>query len=119
MKITRERLAEIAKEELKTLLECHEKYDDMEHHGDVEDYEADMFKGHLYTMAKQARQLNEIISEHEDIEEWVQEKIAVAAEALDTVYDYMMYQKSKDEEENEIVVDPPSEMHYDYYYEEE
>ena len=90
----------------------------MEHHGDVEDYEADMFKGHLYTLAKQAHQLNEIISEHEDIEEWVQEKIAVASNMLDTVYDYMMYQKSKDEERNEIVVDAPTdEYEYEYVYE--
>jgi len=126
MKITRERMAEIAREELKKILKECADCGDMEHHGDVEDYEADMFKGHLYTMAKQARQLNEIISEHEDIEEWVQEKIAIAANMLDTVYDYMMYQKSKDEEENEIVVDPPSEQMYeydpsyghDYYYEE-
>ena len=118
MKITRERLAEIAREELKMLLECGE-CGDMEHDNDVEDYEADMFKGHLYNMAKQAHQLNEIISEYEDIEEWVQEKIAVAAEMLDTVYDYMMYQKSKDEESTEVVVDAPTDEYEDYYYEEE
>jgi hypothetical protein len=96
MKITPKRLAEIAREELKSILnECAE-CGDMEHHGDVEDYEADMFKGHLFTMAKQAADLNEMVSEQEDIEEWVQEKIAVAANALDTVYDYLVYQKSKD-----------------------
>lgn len=118
MKIARERLAEIAKEELKMLLECGE-CGDMEHNGDVEDYEADMFKGHLYTMAKQAHQLNEVVSEYEDIEEWVQEKIAVAAEMLDTVYDYLMYQKSKGEESTEVAVDYPTDEYEDYYYEEE
>lgn len=113
MKISRQRLAEIAREEaLSILKECAE-CGDMEHHGDVEDYEADMFKGHLYTMAKQAHQLNEIISEEEDIEEWVQEKIAVASQMLDTVYDYLMYQKSKEEEEYEIAVEVPKS---DYYY---
>lgn len=96
MKITRQRLAEIAREELKDILNECADCGDMEHHGDVEDYEADMFKGHLFTMAKQAADLNEMISEQEDIEEWVQEKIAVAAHALDTVYDYLVYQKSKD-----------------------
>ena len=117
MKTTRARLAEIIKEEYQSLNECWDCRDS-EQHGDVEDYEADMFKGHLYTLAKQAHQLNEIISEHEDIEEWVQEKVAVAANMLDTVYDYMMYQKSKDEEQNEIVVDAPTDE-YEYYYEEE
>lgn len=117
MKTTRARLAEIIKEEYQALNECWD-CGDMEHHGDVEDYEADMFKGHLYTMAKQAHQLNEIISEQEDIEEWVQEKIAVAANMLDTVYDYLMYQKSKDEEHNEVYVDAPTDE-YEYYYEEE
>ena len=117
MKTTRARLAEIIKEEYQSLTECWDCRD-MEQHGDVEDYEADMFKGHLYTLAKQAHQLNEIISEHEDIEEWVQEKVAVAANMLDTVYDYMMYQKSKDEEQTEVVVDAPTDE-YEYYYEEE
>jgi hypothetical protein len=117
MKTTRARLAEIIKEEYEALTECGE-CGDMEHSGDVEDYEADMFKGHLYTMAKQAHQLNEIISEHEDIEEWVQEKIAVAANALDTVYDYLMYQKSKHEERYEVAVEAPTDE-YEYYYEEE
>ena len=117
MKTTRTRLAEIIKEEYQSLTECWDCRD-TEQNGDVEDYEADMFKGHLYTMAKQAHQLNEIISEHEDIEEWVQEKVAVASNMLDTVYDYMMYQKSKDEERNEIVVDAPTdEYEYEYVYE--
>lgn len=96
MKITRERMAEIARQELKKILNECADCGHMEHHGDVEDYEADMFKGHLFTMAKQAAELNEMISEQEDIEEWVQEKIAVAAHALDTVYDYLVYQKSKE-----------------------
>lgn len=114
-------MAEIAREELKSLLENHDMdhMGHMEYHHDVEDYEADMFKGHLYTMAKQAHELNEIVSENEDIEEWVQEKIAVAANALDTVYDYLMYQKSKHEEEYEVAVDMPVGGEQDYYYEEE
>jgi len=101
MKITRQRLAEIAREELKDILEeMHCGQPHMDHSGDDEDYEADMFKGNLFTMARQAADLNEMISEQEDIEEWVQEKIAVAAHALDTVYDYLVYQKSKDGHEH-------------------
>ena len=47
-------MSEIAREELQSILNECADCGDMEHHGDVEDYEADMFKGHLFTMAKQA-----------------------------------------------------------------
>ena len=115
MKISRQRLAEITREEAISILKECAECGDMEHHGDVEDYEADMFKGHLFTMAKQAADLNEMISEQEDIEEWVQEKIAVAANALDTVYDYLVYQKSKDGHDH-YEDDHHGDDHDDEYY---
>jgi hypothetical protein len=94
MKITRQRLAEIAREELQSILkECGE-CGDMQHNPDVEDYEADMVKSHLMSMSKQVQELDHIIQSNEDVEEWVQEKIAVAASMIDSVYHYLSYEES-------------------------
>ena len=92
MKITRQRLAEIAKEEMQSILKECGMCGDMEHNPDTEDYEADMVKSHLMSMSQQVQELDGIIHSHEDVEEWVQEKIAVAASMIDSVYHYLSYE---------------------------
>ncbi len=50
-----------------------------------------MIKKNLYQMAMQAISLYDSISGDAEIPEWCQEKIAVAGESLDTVYDFLGY----------------------------
>lgn len=57
---------------------------------DSDDHEeSSMVKGNLYNIAQQAQELHDVISDDDDLPEWVQEKIAVATEMLDVIYDYL------------------------------
>lgn len=67
-------------------------------HGDY-DYEGRMTKSNLYNLAKHATMMHDLISDNEDLEPWVQEKIAVATEAIETVAEYMEYEKVMDGED--------------------
>jgi hypothetical protein len=60
------------------------------------DYDKDqgekaMILGNLSKLADKAQELKALASEVEDNEEWVQEKIAVAASMIDSVYNYLKY----------------------------
>jgi len=52
-----------------------------------------MAKSNLYKMAKSATDLHNMLKDEENLEPWVEEKIAVAANMIDTVADYMEYAK--------------------------
>lgn len=60
---------------------------------DPDGYEGYMAKGNLYKMAKSATELHNLIADDENLEPWVEEKIAVAARMIDDVADYMEYAK--------------------------
>ena len=109
MKITKEELYKLIKEELQ---EC--MGNDMmgpmvggspavavsKHgHGDY-DYRGKMTKSNLYNISKHATQLHNMLADSDDIEPWVQEKIAVATEAIETVAEYMEYEKLSDGHEH-------------------
>lgn len=51
--------------------------------------ESSMIKGNLYNMAQQAQELHDALEDGDDLPEWVQEKIAVASEMIDVIYDYL------------------------------
>lgn len=53
------------------------------------DYEGDMAKDDLETIVRAARQLTGMISDNENMPEWVQSKINKAADYVDTAADYM------------------------------
>jgi len=64
--------------------------DDGIEYEDSDDHEeSSMIKNNLYTMANQAQDLHDAIEDGDDLPEWVQEKIAVAAEMMDVIYDYL------------------------------
>lgn len=64
--------------------------DDGIEYEDSDNYEeSSMIKNNLYTMANQAQDLHDAIEDGDDLPEWVQEKIAVAAEMMDVIYDYL------------------------------
>jgi hypothetical protein len=54
--------------------------------------ESGMIKSNLYTMSRQAKEIHDMIGMNDDLDEWVQEKIAVASSMLDSVYDYIGYE---------------------------
>lgn len=51
--------------------------------------ESSMIRNNLYTLANQAKELHDALEEGDDLPEWVQEKIAVAGEMMDVIYDYL------------------------------
>jgi hypothetical protein len=65
---------------------------------DSDDYEeSSMIKGNLYNMAQQAQEIHDIVEDGDDLPECVQEKIAVASEMLDVIYDYLHAELGQDE----------------------
>ena len=65
------------------------------------DHEASMAKGELYNTVKNAKELFHMIKDGENLEGWVASKITRAADYINTVHDYMMYEKQYNESLNE------------------
>lgn len=57
------------------------------------DYEGEMAKIQLSSLANMASELKDSITDTQELEAWVQSKIAVASEMLTGVYNYMKYKK--------------------------
>jgi hypothetical protein len=108
VKIAKEKLLEIIKEEVslvtsRPMLPSHSsisqnpiptnKPDSI----DPDGYEGRMAKANLSKMEEYARSLQGMIADNENLEPWVQEKIAVAASMLDSVAHYLQYDKSHPE----------------------
>ena len=66
------------------------------HHNDDHDQaEKSMIKTNLARIADKASELRQITSQIPDNEEWVQEKIAIAASMIDAVHGYLKYTDEK------------------------
>ena len=94
MKIPKNRILEIIKEELE---EAHM------------DREGDMAKGQLYHIAKNAMTLFDSLKDEDQLEGWVQSKITKAGDYMKSVRDYLEYEmgvEMMDPEEVEDMVDP-------------
>ena len=66
------------------------------HHNDDHDQgEKSMIKTNLARIADKASELSQIVAEIPDNEEWVQEKIAIAASMIDAVHGYLKYTDEK------------------------
>lgn len=57
--------------------------------------QAGMIKSNLQSIASKAQSLHDTIGDMDQLPEWVQEKIAVADEMIDTISDYLKYEYSK------------------------
>lgn len=66
---------------------------EFEDHGTGE--QAGMIKSNLYSIASKAQSLHDMIGDMDQLPEWIQEKIAVADEMIDTISDYLKYEYSK------------------------
>ena len=51
--------------------------------------ESSMIKNNLYNLMSQSQELHDVLEDHDELPEWVQEKIAVAGAMVDAVYDYL------------------------------
>ena len=102
MKIEKNRLKQIIKEELEVgsvgpsmhtaAGEQNEGHDESDGH---------MAKSNLYKILEYAQELYEMIDDNEDLEPWVEEKIAIAGYIMDSVGHYMRYEKHSEHEESE------------------
>jgi hypothetical protein len=59
----------------------------------TDDDEGSMAKIQLSALANMASELNSSIQDNQQLEAWVQSKIAIASEMLTGVYNYMKYKK--------------------------
>jgi hypothetical protein len=94
MKIAKDRLKQLIKEELS-----------LEGHGEAD---GSMAQQNLWKICEYAEKLKGIISSDQDLEPWVEEKIAVAAYIMDSVGHYMEFEAEGGGEE-EYSEEPPSE----------
>ena len=65
------------------------------------DYEGNMAKSQLITMADAAEELHDMLDDKENLPEWCQNKIAKATDYIDSVRDYMIAAKSDDIDDDE------------------
>jgi hypothetical protein len=82
------------------------------HHNGPE-AESDMIRSNLATLAKKAYEMHDSIGHHDDLPEWVQEKIAVADSMIGSVYDYLDYEYSK-HNEPDMPEHAPHDDEYEY-----
>lgn len=135
MRITRQQIEKITKEEYKKLLkECWQSeevghiHDESCGHEEHEE-ESGMFRSHLTSIAEQVEELESFLQQGDNVEEWIQEKMAVAAAAIDSIYHYMLHQDKEgddwddhgdedeyemDEQSDYVGMDPAHYPEYDY-----
>jgi len=80
MKFTKQKIREIIKEEMQILRE-------------EERPEGEIVKGNLRNISEIARDIHDLYGDEEDIEEWVQEKIAIVEAMLQSISHYEKHEK--------------------------
>jgi hypothetical protein len=113
MKIAKDRLKQIIKEELEMGEVGHDEMGGGAYPKDPDGYEGRMVKQNLWKIAEYAQKMHGLIHDDENLEPWVEEKIAVAAYMMDSVGHYLQYEKHVAHEEGEGEeghVDFPDEM---------
>ena len=107
MKITRTQLRSIIKEQLsledviEEILPVDDHHDD---HGRDLGYgegEGRMTKSQLDKLARYSQSLHDQLMDDDDLPEWVQSKVAVAAENIRKVYHYLDYKMKRMEQESD------------------
>ena len=108
MKISKDRLKQIIKEELAVGvagdLPRGGEHDEMaggDYLHDQHGYEGQMAKTNLWKVAEYAKEMHDLIHDDEDLEPWVEEKIAVAAYMMDQIGHHLQYMKQRAHEEAE------------------
>jgi hypothetical protein len=76
----------------------YESADDIEDQGEY-DEEGDMVKDNLHTIRREADRLEKILSNSENVPEWVQDKLAQVKGMITSASEYMQTQRERDHEE--------------------
>lgn len=94
MKISKDKLKQIITEEMSIAFSD----GDIEGEKPSEPHDSDgsMAKRNLWKMSEYAKELYNLIDDNEDLEPWVEEKIAIASFMIDSVAHYMEYEKNVD-----------------------
>jgi hypothetical protein len=107
MKITKRQLRQIIKEQLslEDAIESILPVDDQDHavgrdlgYGEGE---GRMTKSQLDKLARYSQSLHDQLADNDDLPEWVQSKVAVAAENIGKVYHYLDYKIKRMEQESD------------------
>ena len=101
MKISKERLKQIVQEELAVGVVPAQEMRSGGRTRDPDGYEGRMAKQNLWKLANYAQELHDLISDDENLEPWVEEKIAVASFMIDSVAHYVEYEKHRAHEDME------------------
>jgi hypothetical protein len=103
MKISKERLKQLIQEELSIGIGMmpEDEMTDGETPKDPHGYEGRMVKQNLWKMAEYAKEMYDLIEDDDDLEPWVEEKIAVASFMMDSVGHYIQYEKHRSHEDME------------------
>jgi len=99
MKISKEKLKQLIAEEMSIAFAS--PIEGETPNEPAHDSDGRMAKQNLYKLAEYANELYELIDDDEDLEPWVEEKIAIAAFMMDSVGHYMQYEKHAGHEEME------------------
>lgn len=76
----------------------YEGANDIEDRGEY-DQEGDMVKDNLHTIRREAEELERILSDNENVPEWVQDKLAQVKGMITSASEYMQTQRERDHEE--------------------
>jgi hypothetical protein len=57
--------------------------------------ESSMIKNNLHTLKNQSNDLYDIVEDGDDLPEWVQEKIAIASDYIDVIYNYLQAESER------------------------
>ena len=126
MKISKDRLKEIIKEELTVGVvggepihggEEHDEYTGGNYPKDPHGYEGEMAKTNLWKIAEYAQEMHELIADDENLEPWVEEKIAVASYMMDQIGHHLQYKKHRGHEDAEGEKDHVDFGHHEDEYE--
>ena len=100
MEITKSRLKQIIKEEMDRMSyeepeEEYEEFSSVEGQDPELDYEGFMTKSQLFRTAECSMELHDMISDEENLPEWMQAKITEAAKSIQDVYNAYKYDKMR------------------------
>ena len=92
MKITKGQLQQIIREELASsgrMLDYG--------HTQSDSHEGEMAKSNLVSLARRAAELESMLSDADDLPQWVHYKIATAKDRIQSVYDYLVNKIERDD----------------------
>lgn len=118
MKISKERLEQLIQEEIAVGFVQPEEMNDGERPRDPDGYEGRMVKQNLWKIAEYAKEMYNLLDDSDNLEPWVEEKIAVASFMMDSVGHYLQYELNTDNADAAMSHDSIETDHEEHEHEE-